>query len=308
MLTGEQKRTKFRTWLSPPNPSVNHNTACDIQHKGTATWFIQGSKFKEWKKNGSLLWIRGNRMFLPACQYFTTVNVRLIFQRARARIFFGTQLHSTCGNRELRVLSSSAIIEDIRHMQDSRSALIAYYYCDFKDVTKRDVRGLLASLLLQLVGHSDSCWDTLHQLYKASCDGLEQPSEVALVKCLGSMIDIPGQVPIYLIIDALDECPNDTGTPSAREKVLNFILDLCQPDHPNLFVCITSRPEQDISATLNSLTSPSNSVSLHEEGGQRQDINSYVRSFVQTDAAMRRWREEDKELVVNVLSERAGGM
>jgi hypothetical protein len=203
---------------------------------------------------------------------------------------------------------SSAVIEDIRHMQDSRSVLIAYYYCDFKDVNKRDVRGLLASVLLQLVDDSDSCWDTLHQLYKACHDGSEQPSEATLIKCLGSMIDLPEQVPIYLIVDALDECPNNTGTPTAREKVLNFVQYLFQSDHPNLFVCITSRPEQDISATLNPLTSPSTNVSLHEEGGQRQDIISYVRSFVQTDAAMRRWREEDKELVVDVLSELAGGM
>ena len=122
------------------------------------------------------------------------------------------------------------------------------------------------------------------------------------------MIDLPGQVPIYLIVDALDECSNITETPSAREKVLNFIQDLIQSNHPNLFVCLTSRPEQDISATLNPLTSPSNRVSLHEEDGQMQDIDNYVRSFVQTDAAMRRWRAEEKELVINVLSERAAGM
>jgi len=46
---------------SPPNPSVNHNVARDTHHDGTATWFTQGSTFEEWKKNGSLLWIRGNR-------------------------------------------------------------------------------------------------------------------------------------------------------------------------------------------------------------------------------------------------------
>jgi hypothetical protein len=79
MLTGKQLRTELRTWLSPPNPSINHNTACDLQHKGTAAWFIQGNKFKEWKKNGSLLWIRGNRMFLHPCQSFMTVDVHLIF-------------------------------------------------------------------------------------------------------------------------------------------------------------------------------------------------------------------------------------
>jgi len=44
---------------------MNHNTACEIHHDETATWFIQGSTFREWKENGSLLWIRGNRMLLP---------------------------------------------------------------------------------------------------------------------------------------------------------------------------------------------------------------------------------------------------
>ena len=122
------------------------------------------------------------------------------------------------------------------------------------------------------------------------------------------MVDLPGQVPIYLIVDALDECPNNTGTPSAREKVLNFVQDLLLPGHSNLFFCITSRPEQDIGATLNPLTSLLNRVSLHNEGGQKQDIDSYVRSFVQTDASMRRWRAEDKELVISVLSDRAAGM
>ena len=189
-----------------------------------------------------------------------------------------------------------------------RPALVAYYYLDFKDVAKRDVRGLLASILLQFVDDSDHCWNVLHGLYKSHRLGSDQPSNAALVKCLVEMIDLPGQVPIYLIVDALDECPNTTGTPSAREKVLNFVRDLLQSDHSNLFFCLTSRPEQDISATLDPLTSPSNRISLHEEGGQRQDIDSYVRSFVETDSSMRRWRAEDKELVISVLSERAAGM
>jgi hypothetical protein len=193
-------------------------------------------------------------------------------------------------------------------MRESRSALVTYYYFDFRDTAKRDVRGLLASLLSQLVDDSDSCRDTLYQLYKTCRDGSEQPSESALAQCLKSMIDLPGQVPIFVIVDALDECPNNAGTPSALEKVLKFVRDLIGSNHPNLFVCITSRPEHDINTSLNPLTTPSHRVSLHDEGGQRQDIDHYVRFFVQTDDAMRRWRAEDKELVINVLSERAQGM
>ncbi len=218
------------------------------------------------------------------------------------------QFYNGSGYRKLIVLSSSAIIEDIKHMRESRSALVTYYYFNFNDQTKRDIGGFLASILLQLVNASDSCQDTLYQLYKICGDGSEQPSEAALARCLNGMIDLPGQVPIYVIVDALDECPNDTGTPSAREKVLNLMRDLIRSNQPNLFVCITSRPEQDINTTLNSLTSPSHRVSLHEEGGQRKDIDLYIRSFVQNDAVMRRWRAEDKELVINILSERADGM
>ena len=203
---------------------------------------------------------------------------------------------------------SSAIIEEIKHIRKPRSALVAYYYFDFKDAAKRDVRGLLSSILLQLVGDSDPCWHLLSQLHKKCHDGLEQPSEAALAQCLNSVIDLSGQIPTYIIIDALDECPNNIGTPSARERVLNFIDDLVQSNHSNLFICITSRPEQDINSTLNPLTDPSRRVSLHEEGGQMKDINSFVRSFVMNDRTMRRWRAEDKELVIRVLSERAQGM
>jgi hypothetical protein len=209
---------------------------------------------------------------------------------------------------ELILLLSSAIIEEIKHIRKSRSALVAYYYFDFKDAAKRDVRGLLTSVLMQLVDDSDPCWHLLSQLHNICRDGSEQPSEAALTQCLNSMLDLPGQIPTYITIDALDECPNNTGTPSARERVLNFVEDLVQSNHSNLFICITSRPEQDINAVLNPLTHPSHRVSLHEEGGQMEDITSFVRSFVMNDRTMRKWRAEDKELVIRVLSERAQGM
>ena len=193
-------------------------------------------------------------------------------------------------------------------MRESKPALVAYYYFDFKDAAKRDVRGLITSLLLQLASDSDHCCDLLSQLHKTCRRGSEQPGGAALVRCLKNMLDLPGQVPIYIIVDALDECPNNTQTPSPREKVLDFVEDLIESNHPNLFICITSRPEQDITTILNPLTPPSRRVSLHEEVGQRRDIDSYVHSFVQSDRAMRRWRGEERELVIKVLSERADGM
>ena len=114
----------------------------------------------------------------------------------------------------------SETLEEIKHIRKSGTALVAYYYFDFRDTAKRDVRSLLTSLLLQLVDDSDPCWDLLSQLHKTCRDGSEQSSEAALARCLNNMLDLPGQIPTYIILDALDECPNNTGTPSARERVL----------------------------------------------------------------------------------------
>ena len=229
-------------------------------------------------------------------------------QRAQEKAYCGARFLDCLFDREFIFWISSAIIEDIKKMREARPALIAYHYFDFKDASKRDVRGLLASLLFQLGGRSDSCREVLYDLYTSCQDGSEQPSDVALAGCLRSMLELPGQLPIFLIIDALDESPNITGTPSAREEVLNFLEDLVMSSYSNLFICVTSRPEQDIQTVFNPLTYPFCQVSLHEESGQIEDIKGYIHSFVHMDRAMRRWREEDQKLVISILSERAGGM
>ena len=120
------------------------------------------------------------------------------------------------------------------------------------------------------------------------------------------MVSLPVQVPIYLIMDALDECPNDFGLPTAREEVLDLINDLVGYNLPNLHICVTSRPEIDIQTALEPLTTLR--VSLHNQTGQKEDIMDYVSSVVYSDKKMRRWREEDRMLVIETLSERADGM
>ena len=186
------------------------------------------------------------------------------------------------------------------------SVTMAYYYFDFRDVTKQDCYGLLSSLILQLAGQSDPCFNIISQLYLDNIRGMRQPDIDALKKCLTDMFNLPGQAPIYVIVDGLDECPNLSGTPSAREEVLDLIEDLVVLKLPNIHLCVASRPEMDIRMVLEPLTSLK--VSLHNERGQREDIIAYIKSVVQSDRSMRRWKEEDKQLVVDTLSDRADGM
>jgi hypothetical protein len=63
ILTGNQLRHDLRKWLSPSDPSINHNIACGAHRKQRAEWFFQGSIFTKWKSDGSLLWLHGKRTF-----------------------------------------------------------------------------------------------------------------------------------------------------------------------------------------------------------------------------------------------------
>ena len=120
------------------------------------------------------------------------------------------------------------------------------------------------------------------------------------------MLKASGCVPIYLIIDALDECPNTTKLPPPREKVLELIEKLVKLNIPNMRLCVTSRPEVDIRGSLEPLTTMC--ISLHDQSGQKKDIENYVRSVVYSDRNMKRWRDEDKRLVVETLAKKADGM
>ena len=202
--------------------------------------------------------------------------------------------------------TSSTIIEDINSMRKSGLASLAMFYCDFREEQKRGVRSLLSSVLVQLCHQSDAYCDILSKLYSEHKDGSEIPCEVRLAHCLKDVLKVPRQAPIFLVVDALDECPNTPSLSPPREEVLRLLEDLVDLQLPNLRICVTSRPEVDIKPILEPLTC--HSVSLHDERGQMDDLENYIQSVVDTNRYMRRWRPEHKQLVIDVLTERADGM
>ena len=205
-------------------------------------------------------------------------------------------------------LVSSTIIQDIEAQCEAGEASMAYFYFDFRNVKKQGLHDLVPSLLKQLSAHSSPRCDTLSKFYSAHDSGEKQPSDSALTKCLKDVLALTDQSPIYLIIDALDESPNTSGIPSARGRVLHLLNELVDLRLPNVHICVTSRPEIDIQDVILPLTSLR--VSLHDQSGQKNDIADYVRSIVYSNSEpmIRRWKKEDKDLVVEVLSQRADGM
>jgi hypothetical protein len=204
------------------------------------------------------------------------------------------------------LLPSSAIIEDIRTLQKYGLASLAFFYFDFRDDQKKDKRGLLSSLLVQLCDQSDAYSAILSDFYMAHGEGSQHASNKELVACLKHMLKLPGQATVHIVVDALDECPITSDLSSPREKVLELVEELVSLQIPNLRICVTSRPEADIVPILEPIAF--RSISLHGESGQVEDIAEYIRSVIHTSRETRRWKDTDKQLVIDELVKKADGM
>jgi len=229
-----------------------------------------------------------------------------IVQRVLGRLYSGSSFLTRSILPDSHGVLSSSIIQDIMTLHDAGRASVAYFYFDFKDVDKQKLQDLLPSLLIQLSARSDARCDILSRLYSSHDRGIRKPNDRTMIKCLKGMLTLDAQGPTYIIMDAIDECPLTSSVPSPREEVLELVEELAGLHLPNVHICVTSRPELDIQAILEPLTP--HPISLHEETGQKQDIADYVRSFVHRDRRMRRWRDEDKDLVIKTLPEKADGM
>jgi hypothetical protein len=202
--------------------------------------------------------------------------------------------------------TSSAIIQAVKIRCDRELSLMGYYYFDFKDVAKQGVRGLLTSLLSQLCAKSDACYKIISNLYWENNAGSQQPANKALTECLKQLLRLSDVPMIYILVDAIDECPNTSGFPTAREEVLGLLGQLLRLNISNLRLCVTSRPEIDIRTVLEPLTSLC--ISLENQIGQQQAILGYISDFVHSDPHMQKWTPEIKQLVIDTLSAKAGGM
>jgi hypothetical protein len=206
----------------------------------------------------------------------------------------------------LTLSNSSAIIEEIETRRKSGLGSLAIFFYDFREGQKTDLRGLLSSVLFQLCDQSNSYYDILFTFYSTHRHGAQSPSDDELIRCLKDVLKFPRQVPIFLIVDALDECSNASALSSPRGDVLMLLEGLINSKLPNLRICVTSRPEADIKHVLEHLSF--RSVSLHDESGQMEDIKKYIVSVVNTNGKMQRWKPEHKQLVIDVLTKRADGM
>ena len=207
--------------------------------------------------------------------------------------------------------NSATIIEEVNRTRNKKSEIVVCYHFDSKKPDKRDLLGLLASLLTQLCESSKRRPEPMPMLYTKCRNGSDKPSEAELTKLLNHfLVEIQAQFSIYIVIDGVDHCMETESTESPRKKVLKFLEDLVRSKHPKLNICITSSLKEGMEKGLKPIAAAASSrqVMLHLQEGQIEDIKTYITSVVRGHTSMRKLSDEDKDKVIKTLSERAGGM
>lgn len=165
LFQSDQDR-KIENWLSPPNPSTNHNAAKEKHLEGTGQWFLESTEFSAWKSSTkSAIWVHG----IPGCGK--------------------------------TILSSTTI----QHLQSGpEGTSLAYFFFDFSDTSKQSFEKMVRSLIFQLSSLNAITKGHLSKLYCECGDGHSQPDSKSLCNTFQAMSkEFPH---FTIVLDALDEC------------------------------------------------------------------------------------------------------
>jgi KaiC/GvpD/RAD55 family RecA-like ATPase len=183
----EKKKAIFR-WLSPPDPSTNHQKGLKLRQADTGLWFLESEQYAEWKASPlSFIWLHG----IPGCG---------------------------------KTILSSTVIEDVlQHCMNNPGKAAAYFYFDFKDLQKQSSELMIKSLVTQLSQQCISISPLLDSLFVSSNNGQRQPSIEALLDALRQICEEFSAT--YIILDALDECADREELIAMTNQIASWQLE-----------------------------------------------------------------------------------
>ncbi|QYT03170.1 hypothetical protein H0G86_010139 [Trichoderma simmonsii] len=269
----EQKdRIDLLRWLCDTDHTELYNSARGKHKGGTGEWLLDRSEtFKAWEESmvsKSFLW-----------------------------------LHGKAGSGK-SILSSSVI----KHLQDRHKGnsmnVLAYFYFSFSDGQKQKIDGMLASLIKQISAYRPYIPQSVQSLGEYKNNG-GRPDTETLIEAL--IASIQGFSAVYIIIDALDECPTLNGE---RKRLLRSLCDILNAAPDSLHMLCTSRKENDIDKAIRPLLCDPWGAEI-DLSVQRKvlddDIGKYIDSIL-ADAEYDTWPTDIKEESRNVLIKKADGM
>lgn len=259
-MKASQISDSIRDWLNAPDSTSDRNQACKRRHSKTGLWLVEGLTFNRWLEgHNSFLWMNGRP-----------------------------------GSGKT-VLSSTAIQYTFRHRRGNRHIGIAFYYFTFSDSSKRNVSGLLRTLLIQLSSQLDDGNAALAHLKNISRHG--EPPEQALQDTLKQVVTKFQNV--HIIVDALDESPRG----EQRDAVLTNLLEMHRWSISGLHLLVTSRDELDIRDLL--APEINEEVSL-DNRGVSADIKKYVAERLHCDHKLKKFESHFEEIEMTLCTRAHG--
>jgi hypothetical protein len=247
--------------LAPPDPGTNHATARQHHESQTGDWLLRSTQYTKWK----------------------TGAVSYLWMYGKAG----------CG----KTILSSIAIEDIRDTcQKDADAFYAFFYFSFSDKRKQSDSDLLRSLIAQL-GWREPGLSMLSQAYENTRQGVLGPDELEKIV----LASIRSFSKVYLLVDALDECPEDN---EARQSVLARIERLTQ-DASNLKIFATSRELDSIRKSMEALAAEPLRVITRAVDA---DIQVYLSTELSRDRNLCELSPEMRALIESTIASQADGM
>jgi len=188
---------------------------------------------------------------------------------------------------------------------NSKSGLaIAYFYFDFNDIEKQNTTNYISSLIAQLCSQIVDLPEKLKDMYKRCNDGnhkADMDNLRAVLKLFAAAEELHD---LFIIADALDECPKNEK--ELREELLDLITEINSWSPSNIHLLVTSRQELDIKEKLTPLLTAS-PISI--EGSEVEaDIKKHIENQLATDPKLKGWSDDLKAHIERNLVKKAKGM
>lgn len=151
--------------------------------------------------------------------------------------------------------------------------VLAYFYCNYREETRRDPAFVLRALVKQLclVGSSNELPEIVLSIYQKRVDQGHQTGPLHLDESRDLIVALStGFAQTTIIIDALDECNRDT----RRGLFLTLKHIINSTAHVRIF--LTGRNDDDILRILHGF--PSHYLDATDNSG---DISTYINSEIQ---------------------------
>lgn len=184
--------------------------------------------------------------------------------------------------------SSCNIIDHVEKETKTGEHSLAYFYCNYKEVERRDSAVILRSLVKQLclLSPKSSFPDAVSSIYNQRKKDADLQNLLSIEESKNLLIKLSaGFLRTTIVVDALDECDSET-----RERLFNVLEEVVSSSKRNpVRVFVTSRDDADLRRKFQSYPNV-----YIQEGDNLADINYYIKTEIKA-------RIRDKKLLEGVV-------